>query len=147
MDSHLGALTHPAAEKVTRTARKAMEEIMRPLLVAIPDSAELSFEEAAKLLRMRSKPKNTSPTAGLEEAEESLLKNEIPVEIKSSSPYEKSRSKFIFVDIGHGPQQSLDHVLTRDRDGQLRTASGMERLLAIKRIWGSEFRRAWPRLK
>lgn len=138
MDSNLGTESHPSAEKISKTAQKELSELIRPLLVAIPDSSELSFEEAAKLLRIK-----TRPCANEVQFDRDNLK--LPIEVKQTDPYEKSRFKFIFVDTSDGPKPTLDHVLTRDLNGDLRTANGKERLLAIKRIWGSEHSKAFPR--
>ena len=100
----------------------------------VPEGRNFSFQDAKNHLissgiNIKSSSVNDSP-------HEMKRFSHSPPRVISNSPFEKSRSKFIFVDVKKSRSQSVEsEIIVRDCDGTLRIANLSEIENACDKTW------------
>ncbi len=104
---------------------------LRPLFVNVPEGRSFDFEDAkATLLAVGINPKISDKTKSAEVQNSKI--SDLKVNTISKSDFERSRSKFVFVDTSKNDDV---HIVVRDTDGTLRTPSKEELKSAVKKTW------------
>jgi hypothetical protein len=136
METHLGASMPSIPEADERSF--SVTDNLPPKLVAIPEEAKLSHNEAAALLGRELRPIHEIIDADLngdvpfvphkrQSSPEELAKLTV-----QTDPYERSRWRFVFTDISVDVKPSNRLVLIRERNGDLRKADSFEQVYETK---------------
>lgn len=103
---------------------------IRPIFVNVPEGRNFDFNDAkAALLAHGINPKIPSI---MKEKNTELPVSNVKVTEISKSEFERSKSKFVFVDTSRKDEV---HIVVRDTDGTLRTPTSEELQSAIKKTW------------
>lgn len=118
---------------------------LRPVFACVPEGRGFNFEDAKSVLLARGiniKAPGPQREAHAEETHHVPASTSAPT-VFSQSEFERSKSKFVFVDVVRGGAAKEAAIIVRDRDGTLRTANTKEATMAVARTWN----RNAPRLK
>lgn len=109
----------------------------RPLFASVPEGRTFSFQDAKEILISKGiNIKSPSSEAKSELNVPDINSRSNDSKTIAKSLFEKSRNKFVFVDISKtDPKKNSDIVFVRDCDGTLRTASLDENEYAINKTW------------
>lgn len=113
----------------------------RPMFACVPEGRGFNFKDAKDHLIL-SGINIKVPNLYLENSEKQIIPDKSPRFI-SNSPYEKSRSKFVFVNVKKNISKPVESdIFVRDCDGTLRTATVTE----IKRVCEKTWNRNSPKI-
>lgn len=138
MEEHLGARAPVQVEVEETTKGNSIAEHLRPMFVAMPETAPpLSYEDASRLLGRKPITQSTEGTKVEAETSTETSTNGSPHgQFIRFDPYEKARSRFLFVDTTPGVRPRARSLLVRESNGDLRTGTNAERLRVARRVWG-----------
>ncbi len=129
MESNLECVTIADDIRTAESSNSALP--IRPIFVNVPEGRSFDFNDAkATLLAMGINPKIHSISE--QKAQEGVLTTDLKVTEISKSEFERSRSKFVFVDTS---KKDEVHIVVRDSDGTLRTPTKDELKSAVKKTW------------
>lgn len=106
----------------------------RPIFASVPEGKKFSFDDAKDVLEA-SGLNIKIPTEESHNRFSNLNESEIKPLILSQSNFEKSRHKFVFVDIGNSRKALNEKIFVRDSNGNLRTPYKSEIDIAVSRTW------------
>lgn len=108
----------------------------RPTFVCIPEGRNFSFEDSKNVL-MASGINVKSPSVDSSHDLKGIMKgfSDEKIKIIDHSPFEKARSKFVFVDVKRTKCTDESNIIVRDIDGNLRTATREEKENACGKTW------------
>ncbi|PJF17167.1 hypothetical protein PSACC_03024 [Paramicrosporidium saccamoebae] len=138
METHLGASMPSIPEADGRNF--SVTENLPPKLIAIPEEAKLSHNEAAALLGRELRPIHEAIDADLNgdvpfiPHKKQSSPEELAKLIIQTDPYERSRWKFVFTDISADVKPADRLVLIRERNGNLRKADTFEQVYEVKQM-------------
>lgn len=145
MESHLGAATPMIPERESEVPDLTIR--IPPKLIAIPETAQLSADEAAKILgrRLRAihqvvEEELSGDTPYYDDQSSGRADDPAPPPIQND-PYERSRWKWCFVDTSDRCAPKERQVLVREPNGDLRQATQRERMAEAKLLWGEKHAR------
>lgn len=122
------------SEEITESKAQIKKLPFRPMFSCVPEGRNFSFQDAKNHL-ISNGINIKIPNADLLSREIKSINPELP-RILNNSPFEKSRSKFVFVDVKkNGPQPSEADIIVRDCDGTLRGANQDEIENACDKTW------------
>lgn len=122
------------SEEMVESKAQIKKLPFRPMFSCVPEGRNFSFQDAKDDLVSKGINIKT-PNADNSSRKMKIIKHELP-QILSNSPFEKSRSKFVFVDVKkNGPQPSEASIIVRDCDGTLRGANHNEIEIACDKTW------------
>ena len=150
IESNLGALN--TLNENIETEMQQTKLPVRPLFACVPEGRGFNFQDAKNVLMSEGiKVKVPSDKEDKEKNNSSIASNDNVVneqQIISHSKFERSRSKFIFVNLKKSKrskemknekiskdQEDEHDFLVRDCDGTLRAATAVERELASIKTW------------
>lgn len=108
----------------------------RPTFVCVPEGRNFNFQDSKNVLiasGINAKSPSFDSSHDLKGSMKGISDGEI--KIIDHSPFEKTRSKFIFVDVKKTKSTSESNIIVRDSDGNLRTATREEKENACGKTW------------
>jgi hypothetical protein len=110
----------------------------RPTFICVPEGRGFNFQDSKKvLLSLGINIKSPSVQDNTTTASYNTTTASYNVVVKTidHSPFERTRSKFVFVDIKKGRANTETRILVRDIDGILRTATREEKENVCEKTW------------
>lgn len=108
----------------------------RPTFVCVPEGRGFNFQDSKNvLISLGINIKSKSPSIDSDQIKQNNISDNADVKIIDHSPFEQTRSKFVFVDIKKGKTTTESNILVRDNNGNLRTATREEKENACKKTW------------
>ena len=106
----------------------------RPTFVCVPEGCGFNFQDSKNVL-ISLGINIKSPSVDSNQIKQTNNSDNVDVKIIDHSPFEQTRSKFVFVDIKKGKTTTESNILIRDNNGDLRTATREEKENACEKTW------------
>lgn len=122
------------SDEIPESKAHIVKNPFRPMFSCVPEGRNFSFQDAKNHL-ISSGIKIKTPNVDRSPREIKEINQQKP-RIISNSPFEKSRNKFVFVNVNkNGPPHSEADIVVRDSDGTLREANSHEFEKACEKTW------------